>query len=517
MNAFSAPSASEVTPPAVVLRQIEKRFGRVHANRAVSFAVAKGSIHGLIGENGAGKSTLAHILHGLYRPDSGEIELNGRRVQFHSPQDSISAGVGMVHQHFMLVDTFTVLENVVLGREGGVWLRESLARARTELERLSTQHGLTVPLDQLVGELPVGLRQRVEILKALYRRAELLILDEPTAVLTPREADHLFMILRQLRAEGKTIILVTHKLREVMAITDCVTVMRQGAVVGEFVTRDTTPRQLAETMVGRSVSLQVEKSTTGAGEILLSARGLVVVDDAGVVRVDGVNVELRAREIVGLAGVSGNGQSELLETLAGMREPQSGTVMLKGQNLAGVSPRGRRKRGIAHVPEDRIRDGIVGTFSAQANALLGDQGNPRYQRAGLLRSSVIRDDCERRMKEFDVRPVNPDLRISAFSGGNQQKQVLAREIDRDPAVLLVGQPTRGVDIGAIEFIHRRLVALRDEGKAILLVSVELEEILALSDRIIVMHAGVIVGQLTRAEATEERLGLLMAGVKEAAS
>ena len=517
MKLDPAHSAEEKAPPALVLRGIEKHFGAVHANRAVSFTVAKGSIHGLIGENGAGKSTIANIVHGFHRPDAGEIEISGRRVQFRSPQDSISAGVGMVHQHFMLVDTFTVLENVILGREGGRRLRDGLTQARAELQRLSAQHGLTVPLDSLAGELPVGLRQRVEILKALYRRAELLILDEPTAVLTPQEADHLFGILAQLRAEGKTIILVTHKLREVMAITDRVTVMRQGAVVAEFDTRATTPLQLAETMIGRSVSLQVEKPTTAPGEVLLSVRNLVVADEAGVVRVDTASFDLRAREIVGIAGVSGNGQSELLETLAGMREPRSGTVTLRGRDLAGADPRERRKRGITHVPEDRIRDGMVGNFSAEANAFLGYQDDPRYQWASLLRPSAIRTDCEQRMKEFDVRPTNPELRLSAFSGGNQQKLVLAREMNGNPAVLLVGQPTRGVDIGAIEFIHRRLLAMRDSGKAILLVSVELEEILALADRILVMHAGAVVGELTRAEATEERLGLLMAGLKETSS
>lgn len=507
----SVPAAA---PPALVLRGIDKRFGAVHANRAVSLTVAKGSIHGLIGENGAGKSTLANIIHGYHRPDAGEIEVAGRRVQFRSPQDSIAAGVGMVHQHFMLVDTFTVVENVILGREGGARLRAGLAQARAELERLASQHGLTVPLDTLVGDLPVGLRQRVEILKALYRRAELLILDEPTAVLTPQEADHLFGILAQLRNEGRTILLVTHKLREVMAITDRVTVMRQGAVVAEFATRDTTPRQLAETMIGSSVSLQVEKSTSAPGEVLLSVRGLVTADDTGVKRVDGVSFDLRAREIVGLAGVSGNGQSELLEALAGMRALQAGEVRLRGADLTLADPRERRKCGIVHVPEDRIRHGIVTRFSAETNAFLGYQDDPRYQRGGLLRPVAIRTDCERRMKEFDVRPPHPELRMGAFSGGNQQKLVLAREIDGDPAVVLVGQPTRGVDVGAIEFIHRRLLALRDAGKAILLVSVELEEILTLSDRILVMHAGAIVGELARADATEERLGLLMAGVKE---
>lgn len=514
MKIDPASSPASIVPPALVLRGIDKRFGTVHANRAVSWSVAKGSIHGLIGENGAGKSTLANIIHGFHRPDAGEIEIDGRLVQFRSPQDSIAAGVGMVHQHFMLVDTFTVLENVILGREGGARLHTGLTQARAELQQLSAQHGLTVPLDTLVGQLSVGQRQRVEILKALYRRAELLILDEPTAVLTPQEADHLFKILAQLRSQGKTIILVTHKLREVMAITDRVTVMRQGAVVGEFETRATTPRQLAETMIGRPVALQMEKPVAAVGGVVLSARELEVTDENDVVRVDAVSFDLRAGEIVGIAGVSGNGQSELLETLAGLRVPRRGTVTLHGKDLAGADPRERRRRGMVHVPEDRIRDGIVSSFSAEANAILGYQDHPRYQRLGLLQPAAIRKECEQRMKAFDVRPPHPEQRIAAFSGGNQQKLVLAREIDRGPEVILVGQPTRGVDIGAIEFIHRRLLALRNAGKAILLVSVELEEILALADRILVMHAGAIVGELARAEATEERLGLLMAGVKE---
>lgn len=503
--------------PALALRGIDKRFGSVHANRTVSLTVAKGSIHGLIGENGAGKSTLANIVHGFHQPDEGVIEVAGRPVRFRSPQDSISVGIGMVHQHFMLVETFTVLENVILGYEGGQNLRRGLDQARRELERLAAQHGLAVPLTARVGDLPVGLRQRVEILKALYRRAELLILDEPTAVLTPQEADHLFAILRQLRAEGKTILLVTHKLREVMAVTDRVTVMRQGAVVAEFATPETTPRQLAETMIGRSVQLRVEKTPAPPGEILLSARELIAKDDLGAVKVNRVSLDLRRREIVGLAGISDNGQSELLEALAGMRKLEAGQVRLKGQDLALADPRERRQRGLVHVPEDRLRHGIVPTLSAEDNSILGYQRTVRFQRAGLLRRDAIRADCERRLEEFDVRPRNPELRMGALSGGNQQKLVLAREIAQEPDVLLIGQPTRGVDIGAIEFIHRRLIALRDAGKAILLVSVELEEILALADRILVMHGGVIAGELLPKEATEERLGLLMAGVKDQAS
>jgi len=503
-------------PPALELRGIDKRFGAVHANRAVSLAVARGSVHGLIGENGAGKSTLMNIVYGFHPADAGEIFVRGRRVHIHRPHDAIAAGIGMVHQHFMLVENFTVLENVVLGVEGSRLLAGGLARARTELERLARDHGLEVPHDATIENLPVGLQQRVEILKALFRGAEILILDEPTAVLTPQEADALFRMLGQLRAQGKTVILVTHKLREIMAITDRVTVMRQGAVVAEVDTRATSPRDLAEKMVGRAVLLQVEKKAAQPGEVLLKVNDLEVRDRFGVSRVKGASFELRAGEIVGVAGVSGNGQSELLEALAGIRAPSRGEIWWAGRDLVreSVGARERRILGLAHVPEDRLRMGVVAKFSAQENAILGYHNDSTYNRGWLLNRAAIFADCEKKMADFDVRPPNPRLRFSGFSGGNQQKLVLAREIEHEPRVLLVGQPTRGVDIGAIEFIHRRLVALRDAGKALLVVSVELDEILGLADRILVMAGGEIVGEVPRAEATEEKIGLMMAGVRE---
>jgi simple sugar transport system ATP-binding protein len=501
--------------PALEFRGIDKRFGAVHANRAISFSVARGSIHGLIGENGAGKSTLMNIVYGFHPADSGEIFVRGQRVDIQSPQDAIAAGIGMVHQHFMLVENFTVLENVILGVERGALLSESLAHARGELEKLARDYALDVPLDAVVSELPVGVQQRVEILKALYRRAEILILDEPTAVLTPQEADALFKMLGRLRDEGKSVILVTHKLREIMAITDRVTVMRQGAVVGEVATRDTSPRELAEKMVGRAVLLRVEKTPARPGEPLLSVRALEVRDRLDVARVKDVSFDVRAGEIVGIAGVSGNGQSELLEALAGLREPTRGSITMLGHELVGehLGPRARRALGLAHVPEDRLRMGVVASFSAEANAILGYHDRAAYQRGPLLDRAEIRAACNGKMTAHDVRPAQPMLRISAFSGGNQQKLVLAREIDVDPRVLLIGQPTRGVDIGAIEFIHKKLIALRDAGKALLIVSVELDEILGLADRILVMNAGEIVGEVARADATEEKLGLMMAGVK----
>ncbi len=507
------------TPPALELRGIDKRFGAVHANRAINLSVARGSIHGLIGENGAGKSTLMNIVYGFHPADSGEIVVGGQRVDIRAPEDAIAAGIGMVHQHFMLVENFTVLENVVLGAEGGKLLAGGLARARAELEKLARDYALEVPLDAEIAELSVGLQQRVEILKALFRGAEILILDEPTAVLTPQEADALFVMLRRLRAEGKSIILVTHKLREIMAVTDRVTVMRQGAVVGEVATAETSPRELAEKMVGRAVLLRVEKAPAQPGETLLRVRDLEVRDRLGVARVKRVSFELRAGEIVGIAGVSGNGQSELLEALAGIRAPSIGEISFGGRDLVreNLDPCARRALGLAHVPEDRLRMAVVPRFAAQDNAVLGYHDRPAYSRGAWLDRKAIVGDCEKKMAAFDVRPPNPKLRISAFSGGNQQKLVLAREIDVDPRVLLVGQPTRGVDIGAIEFIHKRLVALRDAGRALLIVSVELDEILGLSDRILVMNAGEIVGEVSRAEATEEKLGLMMAGVKEGAA
>jgi simple sugar transport system ATP-binding protein len=374
--------------PVLELRAIDKRFGAVHANRAISFAVAAGSIHGLVGENGAGKSTLMNIIYGFQRADSGEIRVKGRAVEIGSPQDAIAAGIGMVHQHFMLVENFTVLENVVLGVEGGALLAGGLVAARTDLDKLARDYGLDVPLDAVVSELPVGLQQRVEILKALYRRAEILILDEPTAVLTPQEADQLFKMLGRLRKQGKAVILVTHKLREIMAITDRVTVMRQGAVVAEVVTKETSPRGLAEKMVGRAVLLQVDKGPADPGEALLTVKNLEVRDLRGVARVKGVSFTLHAGEIVGIAGVAGNGQSELLEALAGICTPIRGEIRLGGRDLVRekIDPRARRKLGLAHVPEDRLRMGVVASFSAQANAMLGYHDGAAEAKRNRVRS-----------------------------------------------------------------------------------------------------------------------------------
>ena len=501
--------------PALELRGIDKSFGAVHANADVSVSIAKGTIHGIVGENGAGKSTLMSIVYGYYQADAGEVRVDGTPAEIRGPADAIACGIGMVHQHFMLVDTFTVLENVILGVEGGPMLAASFETAKAELDRLERDYSLEVDPDALIGELPVGLQQRVEILKALYGGADILILDEPTSVLTPQEADHLFRILRALKDQGKTVILITHKLREIMALTDNVTVMRQGRVVAHVHTAETNREQLAEMMVGRSVLLRVEKTPASPGSAVLEVDHISVIDTSGVRRLKDVSFTVRAGEIVGIAGVAGNGQSELLEALAGIRLIDSGRIVIKGADTAATdssrSARDMRQLGLGHVPEDRRRMGLVISFQAYESAILGHHDHPLYTGRILMNRKAILEDVARQMRDFDVRPADPTLLTSSFSGGNQQKVVLTREMERDPDILLVGQPTRGVDIGAIEFIHRRLIAMRDAGKAILLVSVELDEIMSLSDRILVMFDGTIVGQVDQAEATERMLGLMMAG------
>ena len=511
-------TAPTVPPPALETLAINKWFGANHANRDVSLTVPAGTIHGVIGENGAGKSTIMSIAYGYLRADGGEIRVNGAVAAIRGPRDALAAGIGMVHQHFMLVDPFSVLENVLLGAEGGVTLSAGLGRARAALTRLARDYGLEVDLDRPVGDLPVGAQQRVEILKALYRGADILILDEPTGVLTPQEVDHLFCILRALRAQGKTVVIITHKLREIMELTDNVTVMRRGQVVANVATRDTSREQLAELMVGRKVLLRVDKPPAAPGAEVLRVDALRVRDPSGVERVKGIGFGVRAGEIVGIAGVSGNGQSELLEVLAGMRPVAGGSVRLRGEELVGrpdrFNARALRGLGVGHVPEDRQKVGLVTSFSAEECAILGFQDDPGWNGRILLDRGKVARHCARQMDAYDTRPRDGGLPAANFSGGNQQKIVLAREIERNPDLLLVGQPTRGVDIGAIEFIHRRLVALRDQGKAILLVSVELDEIRALSDRILVMFDGHLVGEVMPEAADEKRLGMMMAGCAE---
>lgn len=497
-------------PPAVQLRGVSKSFGAVQANKNIDLTVATGTIHGIIGENGAGKSTLMNILYGFYQADSGTLSIDGEIHLIEGPQDAIAAGIGMVHQHFMLVETFTVLENILLGAEGGALLSDGKARARDELVRLEREYALEVDVDAPISELPVGIQQRVEILKALFRGAQILILDEPTGVLTPQEADHLFRILQNLKGQGRTVILITHKLREIMAATDNVSVMRQGEMVAHRKTSETSTEELAELMVGRKVLLSIEKQPANPREAVLNVESLRVFDEQNVERVKGISFGVRAGEIVGIAGVAGNGQSELLETLAGIRRPYSGKVEIKGQPIEDA--RDARSKRLGHVPEDRHRMGLVRGFTAHENIILGYHELDEYTASGFLNRRAIVRTCQNWMRGYDVRPPNPSLQALSFSGGNQQKLVLAREIEHDPDLLLVGQPTRGVDIGAIEFIHRRLIELRDAGKAILVVSVELEEILSISDRIIVMFDGRITGTLNANEADERSIGLLMAGV-----
>ena len=505
--------AVQLLPAAVRMVAIEKRFGSVRANRDVNLTVQAGTIHGLVGENGAGKSTLMSILYGFYTADSGQIEVQGQAVRIRHSDEAIRLGVGMVHQHFMLVDTLSALDNVLLGMEPFFHLRRSQSVAREKLQALMHETGLQVPLDTLVEDLSVGDRQRLEILKALHRGARILILDEPTAVLTAQETDALFVVLRRLREQGKTIILITHKLPEVLALCDFVTVMRAGQVVHECAAAGATVEQLALAMVGRKLQAPTARHAAPTdAPVRLLATGIHCQDAHGVQRLRGVSLQVRAGEIVGVAGVAGNGQTELLEILSGMRRPASGSLQVGGVHYAAaqwLDPQAARRAGLAHVPEDRHERGLVMPFAAWESAVLGYERLASYSQGLWMKTRAMLSDTGTLMQRFDVRPPHLQLGSSKFSGGNQQKLILAREFNQQPQVLLVGQPTRGVDIGAIEFIHGQLRALRDAGCAILLVSSELEEILALSDRVLVMNQGRITGELPAQECNEHNLGLLM--------
>ncbi|MGB5446279.1 MAG: ABC transporter ATP-binding protein [Psychromonas sp.] len=500
---------------ALELTGIDKKFGAVHANKNINLQVPAGTIHGIIGENGAGKSTLMNIIYGFYTADAGEIKIAGTAHKLSSSKEAISYGIGMVHQHFMLIDNFSVLENVILGAENGMMIKSSLREARIELQRLAKEYQLDVPLDALIEDLPVGLQQRVEILKALYRGAKILILDEPTGVLTPQETDHLFNIFDALRKQGVTIILITHKLREILAATDNVSVMRQGEMVAHRKTKETNKEELAELMVGRKVRLKVDKESANPKQILLATEKLTYTDEMGVDRLKSVSMNIKAGEIVGVAGVSGNGQSQLINMLAGLLTPTSGFIKVADSIIDAThpaTPDSMRQLRVGHIPEDRLSMGLIKSFSAEESAILGYQNQAKYNSRVMNKPKVITQECVRLMEEWDVRPRDPKLRSSLFSGGNQQKLIIAREVDQNPDLLLIGQPTRGVDIGAIEFIHKRIVELRDQGKGILLVSVELEEIMALADRIIVMFDGNIVGEVSAAQANEKILGMMMANI-----
>jgi simple sugar transport system ATP-binding protein len=498
------------------LRDITKRFGNVLANDGVSIKVEPGTIHAIVGENGAGKSTAMRIAYGFYTADGGDILIDGKVRRIATPHDAIALGVGMVHQHFMLVEPMTVAENIVLGAETGGVASLDLGKAAQAIRALSDEFKLSVDPNATIENLSVGQQQRVELLKALYRRARLLILDEPTAVLTPQEVEEFFAILRRMREQGKTVVIITHKLSEVLAISDDVTVMRDGRVVGRVKTSETNAAELARLMVGRDVLLRVDKTEAEAGANVLSVHNLTFTGDDGARRLDGVSFKVSAGEIVGIAGVEGNGQTELIEALAGLVASNyvTGDVEFGGRNIARLGARARRELGIAHIPEDRHRRGLLLDFDLAENSILGDHyRKPAVAGFGnvFLNDRGIRGRALEVIKDFDVRPANPDLPARSLSGGNQQKLIIGREFGLKPKLLLVSQPTRGVDIGAIEFIHRKLVALRDAGCAVLLVSAELEEVTALADRLLIMREGRIAGEVDPKVATIEEIGLLMTG------
>ncbi|MCG7625085.1 ABC transporter ATP-binding protein [Epibacterium sp. Ofav1-8] len=503
-------------------RDISKSFGPVVANNSVSFKVERGTVHGLIGENGAGKTTLMSMLFGLYDPDGGEVLINGARADIKTPSDAIRLGIGMVHQHFMLVERQTALQNLMLGSEGGFWLGRRNGQARREIEAIQQRYGLEFPLDVPVGQLAVGIQQRIEIVKALYRGAELLILDEPTSVLTPPEVELLFHVMRDLVADGKTVVLITHKLQEVMEATRNVTILRHGEVVDTLRTAETSREALAEGMVGRALRARpVERKPCGEA-VKVSVENLTVCDSRDIRLVRDVSFEIREGEILGVAGVSGNGQSEILRAMAGLMPVTSGRIRMRDIEIGAGDSIGLaelRQRGVGLVPEDRLGEALVGAWPASENAVLGLTRTPFYDTltARYPGAEMHSEWCGDLMRDHDVRPADPARRMSFFSGGNQQKLVIGRELSFDPDVLLIGQPTRGVDIGAIEFIHDHLRQERDKGKALMVVSVELEELIALSDRVLVMFEGRSMGVLDKSEFSERRIGMMMAGYSKEAT
>lgn len=500
-------------PYAIELLNITKRFARIVANDNVTLRVQSGSIHALVGENGAGKTTLMETLYGLYQPDAGTIRIHEKEVTIKSPHDSISNGIGMVHQHFMLVAPLTVIENIVLGAETTKYSVLDLKRTTAEISEMASRFSLSVPLNEKVENIGVGIQQRVEIIKALYRKADILVLDEPTAVLTPQETVQLFRVLSELREEGKTIVLITHKLNEVMEISDHVSVMRKGKIVGEVETAKTDPQQLAQMMVGRPVLLRVKKDEKRPGDPVLMVRNLSYVDRRGVGALKDVSLEVSSGEILGIAGVEGNGQSQLVECIAGLLKPASGSISVDGIEIAGLGPKEVFARGLAHIPEDRIRRGLVADMDVKENLILGLHAQQQFSSPLLMDAKAITENAQLLITKYDIRPMNPDALARGLSGGNQQKVIIARELSRNAQVIVASQPTRGVDIGGIEFIHRTLVEARDTGKAILLVSADLNEILSLSDRIAVMYGGQVVKVFPDNKVEESELGLYMTGSK----
>jgi len=492
---------------------IRKVFGNFVANDNITLQLKKGEIHALLGENGAGKSTLMNVLFGLYQPDGGEIRVKGKKVNIANPNVANDLGIGMVHQHFMLVDTFTVTENIILGSEPTKGGQIDIERAEKEVRELSERYGLAVDPKAKIADISVGMQQRVEILKTLYRGADILIFDEPTAVLTPQEIQELIQIMKALVREGKSIILITHKLKEIMEVCDRVTVIRRGKGIGTLNVSETNPNELAALMVGREVHFKTEKQPPKVGKPVLEIEDLVVKDSRGITAVDHLHLTVHAGEIVGIAGVDGNGQTELIEAITGLMKSESGSIRLNGKEIRNLTPRQITETGVGHIPQDRHKHGLVLDFPIGENMVLQTYYKEPYSKRGILNFKAIYDKARQLIQEFDVRTPDEYTKARALSGGNQQKAIIGREVDRDPDLLIAAQPTRGLDVGAIEFIHKRLIEQRDKGKAVLLVSFELDEIMNVSDRIAVIYEGKIVAIVDPKETTEQELGLLMAGSK----
>ncbi|MEW4368777.1 ABC transporter ATP-binding protein [Paenibacillus kandeliae] len=497
--------------PVVELKQITKRFPGIVANDSISLKLFKGEIHALLGENGAGKSTLMNIVFGLYQPDEGGIEVDGKPVLIDSPNKAIELGIGMVHQHFKLVQPFTVTENIILGSEPKKGARINYKKATEEIRKLSEQYGLRVDPNAKIHDISVGMQQRVEILKTLYRGADILIFDEPTAVLTPQEISELMDIMQRLIKEGKSIILITHKLKEIMQIADTVTIIRRGKVIDTVKKSETSPQELAEKMVGRNVSFKVDKVPATPGEVVMEMQHIVSKNKDGMSVLNELNLHVKAGEILGIAGVDGNGQSELIEALTGLRHVDGGKIMLHGKDITNLTPRKITESGVAHIPEDRHKHGLVLDFSVSENMVLETYYKQPYNKNGFMQYDEVDKKSQRLVDAFDVRTPSIHTMARSLSGGNQQKAIIAREIDKNPDLLVAAQPTRGLDVGAIEFVQKQLIAQRDQGKAVLLISFELDEILNVSDRIAVIYEGQIVGEVLPEQTNDQELGLMMAG------